>query len=154
MDSWRSHLSYDTNKSENNLCLGEQWPLLLRVWKLGCARFDCPFWLSEKSPNVEIADGLMNLWLIMMDMGLCYVWRVPALVPTQLNHTQPHPIPQHVPSPHHEQPVTLLPFQLPQQVMLTTLHNPSVIKNVMHAHSFINFWLHKPRHTQHNPYPL
>ena len=29
------------------------------------------FWLSEKSPSIEIADGLMNLWLITMDMGLC-----------------------------------------------------------------------------------
>ena len=26
-----------------------------------------------------------------------------------------------------------------------------LIENVMHAHSFINFWLHKPCHTQHKP---
>ena len=45
-------------KSENNVCLGE---LLLRVCKLGCARIGCPFWLSEKSPSVEIDDGLVNL---------------------------------------------------------------------------------------------
>ena len=27
------------------------------------------------------------------------------------------------------------------------------LQNVMHAHSSIHSWLHKPRHTQHNPYP-
>ena len=48
-------------KKENSLCFGEQWPLLSRVLKLGCARIDCPFWLSEQSPSVEIADSLMNL---------------------------------------------------------------------------------------------
>ena len=67
--------NYDTHKPENNLCLDEHWPLLLRVWKLGCARTDCPFWLSVKSSSVEIADGVMNLWLIMMDMG-CAVYDV------------------------------------------------------------------------------
>ena len=63
VDGWRSHLSYDTEKCENNSCLGEHWPLLKRVWKLGCARIGCPFWLSEKSPRprVEIAGGVMNL---------------------------------------------------------------------------------------------
>ena len=66
---------YDTNKSENNLCLGEHWPLLSRVEKVGCAKIGCPFWLSEKFPSVtvEIADGVMNLGLIMMDMG-CVVY--------------------------------------------------------------------------------
>ena len=81
-------------------CLGEHWPLLYRVWKLGCARIGCPFWLSEKSPSIEIADGLMNLWLITMDMGLCCVWRVPFLAPAPPNYIQPHPIPQHVLSAH------------------------------------------------------
>ena len=46
-------------------------------------------WLS---PSIEIADGLMNLWLITMDMGLCCVWRVPLLAPAQPNYIQPHPI--------------------------------------------------------------
>ena len=27
------------------------------------------FWLREKSVSVEIANGVMNLWLIMMDIG-------------------------------------------------------------------------------------
>ena len=45
---------------------------------------------GEKSPSVEIADGRMDLWLI-MDMGLCCVWRVHLLPPP--NHTQPHSIP-------------------------------------------------------------
>ena len=76
MDGWRSHLSYDTNKSENNSCLGEHWPLLYRVWKLGCARiqFGCPFWLSEKSPRVEIACGVMNLMINYDGYRLCCVW--------------------------------------------------------------------------------
>ena len=82
------------------------------MWKLGCARIGCPFWLSEKSPSIEIADGLMNLWLITMDMGLCCVWRVPPLAPAPPNYIQPHPIPQHVHvlSPHHEHPATPLPL--------------------------------------------
>ena len=29
--------------------------------KLGCAKIGCTFWLSEKSPSVEIAGGVMNL---------------------------------------------------------------------------------------------
>ena len=33
------------------------------------------FWMSEKSPSVEIAGGVMNLWLIMMDIG-CAVYDV------------------------------------------------------------------------------
>ena len=105
--SAKYHIIYDTKKSENSLCFSEHWPLLWRVWKLGCARIGCPFWLSEKSPNVKIADGLLNLWLIMMGMGLCRVWCVPPLAPAPPNHTQPHPIPQHVPSPHQEHPAPI-----------------------------------------------
>ena len=57
----------DTKKSENKFCFGEHWPLVLRLWKLGCARIGCLFWLSKKSPNVEIDDGhLVNLWLIII----------------------------------------------------------------------------------------
>ena len=50
--------------------------------------------------DVKIDDDLVNLWLIMMGMSLCRVWRVPPLAPAPPNHTQPHPITQHVPSPH------------------------------------------------------
>ena len=41
----------------------------IKITNVGCARIGCPFWLSEKSPSIEIAGGVMNLWLIMMDMG-------------------------------------------------------------------------------------
>ena len=213
-------------KSENSLCFGEHWPLLLGVWQFGCARIGCPFWLSEKSPSVEIADGLGNLWLIMMDMagpseggggvrlhplhppflgvnrfcccccyrgwwctkiplprvwkidlknvrrkkkcrsppppppppplisffrtcatfeaggwpvkirtplfkklltgldmGLCHVCRVPPLAPATSNNTQPHPIPQHVSSPHQEHPATPIPLPIPLHVNKTsTIH--------------------------------
>ena len=39
-------------------------------------------------------------------MGLCCVWCVPPLAPAPPNYIQPHPIPQHVLSPHHEHPAT------------------------------------------------
>ena len=144
---------YDTQESENELCFGEHWPLLLREWKLGCARIGCPFWLSEKSTNVEFDNGLVNLWLIMMGMDLCRVWRVPLLTPAPPNHTQPHyRITCTITSPITPSNTTnTIPgnannlTRLPQSI--------NVIKNVMHAHSFINFWLHKPCHTQHIPYP-
>ena len=60
-------------KSENTICLSEYWPLLWRVWQLGCARVGCLFWLSEKPLSVEISGGVMNLWLILMDIG-CTVY--------------------------------------------------------------------------------
>ena len=91
MDGYRSHLLWH-QKSQNNLFFGEHWPLLLRLWKLGCARIGCPFWLTEKSPSVEIDDGMVNLWLVMMDMGLCCEKRVPILPPpTQPLSTPPYP---------------------------------------------------------------
>ena len=49
--------------------------------------------LREKSPSVQIDDGMVNLWLIMMDMGLYHEWRVPPLAPnhpTTLNPTLSH----------------------------------------------------------------
>ena len=46
-----------------------------------------PIMAEREVPNVEIDDGLVNLWLIMMGMGLCRVWRVPTLAPAPLNHT-------------------------------------------------------------------
>ena len=88
MDGKRSHLSYDTKQSENNLCFGEHWPFLLRVWKLGCARIGFPFWLSEKSPSVEIDDGMVNLWLNMMDI---WVWAM-----NDVSHLLPPPTPPHL----------------------------------------------------------
>ena len=66
--------------------------------------------------------GLMNLWLITMDMGLCCV-----SCPSPTNYIQPHPIPQHVLSPqwpHHEHPAT--PLQLPYH---TTPHQGSNVNN-------------------------
>ena len=33
----------------------------------------CLLWLSEKSLSIEIAGGVMKLWLLMMDMG-CAVY--------------------------------------------------------------------------------
>ena len=54
-------------------CQAEETFNHIRLRKLGCARIGCLFWLSEKSLNVEIAGGAMNLWLIMMDIG-CAVY--------------------------------------------------------------------------------
>ena len=54
-------------------------------------------WLSNLAEredlSVEIDDGMVNLWLIMMDMGLCHEWRVPPLAhtdPTTLSPTLSH----------------------------------------------------------------
>ena len=70
----------------------------------------------------------MNLWLITMYMGLCCVWCVPPVAPAPPNYIQPHPIPQHVLSPHHEHPATPLPYHTtPHQVSnanSTSFHNP------------------------------
>ena len=114
-----------------------------------------PFWLSEKSPNIEIDDGLVNLWLIMMGMGLCRVWHVPPLAPAPPNHTQPNPI--------YRTTCTITPPITPSNTDTITNTAPGNanktstihlwLKMLIHAHSFINFWLHKPCHTQHNPYP-
>ena len=43
-------------------------------------------------------------------VGMCCVWRVPLLAPAPPNYIQPHPIPQHVLSRHHEHPATPLPL--------------------------------------------
>ena len=94
MDGKRSRLSYDTKKYENNLLLW--WALatlFIRVWKLGCARIGCPFWLSEKSPNIDIDDGLVNLWFNYDGYGFvpCMTCPTSCPCPTQLHTTPPYP---------------------------------------------------------------
>ena len=139
--------------SENYSCFGEHWPLLLRVWKLGCARISCPFWLIEKSPSVEIDDGLVNLWLIMIGMGLCRVWRVPPLAPrsTKPLSTPPYPTACTITSPITPSNTDTITNTTPGNANKTsTIH----LWLKCNACSLIHkLWLHKPYNTQQNQYP-
>ena len=71
MDGWRS-LFHDNTQS---FMLGCALVTFVKTI-IGWAGIGCPFWLSEKSSSVKVADDLMNtLWSIVMDMGVCYtVW--------------------------------------------------------------------------------
>ena len=70
MDGWRSLLPYDTK----NLKIFYAWVCTGHF----CKEYEnsvvkelaVHFGRGEKSPGIEIADGLIYLWLIMMDMSL------------------------------------------------------------------------------------
>ena len=113
------------------------------------APFTHPFDISRGGSRIFIGGG---------GGGLCSRTRTcPTLCPRP---TKPHttvttplyPTPCTVTSPRTPSNTTTITNTTPRNANNTSTFQ-TVIKTVMHAHSFINFWLHKPRHTQHNPYP-
>ena len=72
-----------------------QWALttFVKGMKIGLRKNWLSILAEREVPSVEIDDGMVNLWLIMMDMGLCHEGRVPPLAPTHsttLNPTLSH----------------------------------------------------------------
>ena len=67
MYGWLKVSSIMTPKIFNNLCFGEHWPLLLRVWKLRLHKNWLPILAEREVPQHK------NWWSgeIMMGMGLC-----------------------------------------------------------------------------------
>ena len=120
MNGWRSHLSNDTKNLKNYLCLGEHWPLLFRVWKLGCGRIQCGSNVAER----EFPQYRNCWWSDEFMINYDRYWFVLCMTsPTFCPHsTQPHPTP-----PHPTTCTVTLPrtpsntITKSRQVMLTTL---------------------------------
>ena len=107
------------------------WPLFVKGVEIMLRKN----WLSilaerEVPRSVEIADGLMNLWLLWI--GVCAVYDVSLLLPpphpTTLNPTQFHTYRHVTPN---TGPGNMATITIPHRVMLTTCTSTTVIKNAM-----------------------